>query len=71
MVVAHEPGMSATATLLCDGSAPEACRAAFKHFPTGAAAVFEADEADWSGVDWGEMRFRAFARPRDLMAASA
>lgn len=71
MVVGHEPGMSMTAARLADGRAPVPLRAAFSHFPTAAAAVFEADAADWQGVGWGGMRLTAFARPRELMAAGA
>jgi len=66
MIVGHEPGLSAAASLLCT-SAP-APGAALMHFPTAAVAVFDVDDADWTGLDWSRARFVDFARPRDLMA---
>lgn len=68
MVVAHQPGLGATAARLADGSEPPDCAAAFGHFPTAAVAVLELGEGSWRAIGWGRAAFRRFARPKDLMA---
>lgn len=70
MVVSHEPTMSSTAELLSDETVSAECAAAFGHFPTAAVAVFEAEGDDWAALGWGQMRFRSFVKPRDLMAGT-
>lgn len=67
LAVGHEPALSAAAAELSDGTAPPERTAALGHFPTAAVAVFALQIAEWRDLGWGQGRFTAFARPRDLM----
>lgn len=65
LMIAHEPGVSAFAHLLAAEPVAPSCARAFDHYPTGAAAVFETDAADWGKVTSGVERFVMFKTPRD------
>lgn len=67
MLVGHQPGLSAFARKLTNGSVRPRCAQAFEHFPTAAAAVLELDIDDWSELDYHMASFVDFARPRELM----
>lgn len=66
LLIGHQPGISALARKLSNGSAPPACTRAFTRFPTGAAAVLDFEIADWTQAEWGGARFTAFAAPREI-----
>jgi len=68
LVVGHEPGISAAAGRLSDGTGRPEHLAALDHFPTAATAVLEAPAQVWPDFGWGLARVTAFARPRDLVA---
>jgi phosphohistidine phosphatase len=66
LVVGHNPGMHAFATLVAaDGAADARARLAAK-FPTAALAQVAVDAPSWSGLATGSGRLAAFWRPRDL-----
>lgn len=69
MLVGHQPGIGAFARLLADGTEKRRCKRAYEHFPTAAAAVFEADIEDWSELGPAKARFIDFATPRELIDA--
>lgn len=66
MLVAHQPGTGVLAQMLADGRETPNCQRAFQHFPTAAAAVFEADIQDWQEIATTQIRFVDFAVPREL-----
>jgi phosphohistidine phosphatase len=67
LVVVHEPGISAAASRLSDGTGPAEFLDALGHFPTAAVAVLEAPVGDWADFGWGAARVTAFAKPKELI----
>lgn len=65
MVVGHNPGISALATLLLPNR-PEHPK--FSQYPTGATTVLEADIESWREMDFSKGRLLDFVVPKDLMA---
>jgi len=65
MVVAHQPGLGATAARLGGGEGLEEA-AAMAQFPTAAIAVFDCGGGSWSGLRWGDSGLLRFVRPREL-----
>lgn len=66
MIIAHEPGLSSLSQKLARRVAAN-CSDAFDHFPTAAAAVFEAGLKRWDMLTYGSSDFTEFVKPRDLM----
>ena len=69
MIVAHEPGLSSFSGMLAK-TAGTHCVAAYEHFPTAAAAIFEADIKRWSELAYCSARFADFVMPRHLERSS-
>ncbi|MEM9010842.1 MAG: histidine phosphatase family protein [Pseudomonadota bacterium] len=67
LIVGHQPGLSAFARKLANGSVPGGPKRAFTKFPTGAAAVIDIDAEDWAEADYGGGEFRTFACPKELV----
>ena len=65
MIVGHQPGLSTFAGMLAE-CAEAHCVQAYQHFPTAAAAIFEADVSGWSALAYCSAWFRDFVKPRDL-----
>ncbi|MEO0822138.1 MAG: histidine phosphatase family protein [Pseudomonadota bacterium] len=68
MLVGHQPGLSACARALVNGSVRPGCHRAFEHFPTAAAAVLQLPVDRWSDVTLHTAEFVDFAMPRELDA---
>lgn len=66
LMLGHQPGLSAFARQLVNGSIRPHCHRAFDHFPTAAAAVLRLDIARWRDLVRRSAAFVDFAVPREL-----
>lgn len=66
MVVGHNPGLGALASLLAADGEPAALANLRHKYPTGALAIIQFDGDSWSEVVEDSGRLTAFVRPRDL-----
>ncbi|MDZ3832913.1 MAG: histidine phosphatase family protein [Sphingopyxis sp.] len=67
LIAGHNPGLEDLILMLVPETPDDALRAKVEEkLPTAALARLEIDIDDWHAIDWGQARFTAFIRPRDL-----
>ena len=66
LLIAHQPGMSAIAANLSDGSQGPSQARAFSHYPTAAISTFQSQAARWGDIEMGSCAFVSFMVPREL-----
>lgn len=70
MIVGHNPGLEAFASLLSGEGDPEGMKTMAKKFPTAAFAVIDLDISTWKDASPDSGFLRSFVRPRDLAGGS-
>jgi phosphohistidine phosphatase len=68
LVIAHNPGLSELARLLCGSGPPEALARLRRGVPAGALAALGIERARWNELAPGAARLETFTAPEDLGA---
>lgn len=70
LMISHQPGTSILAQRLSDGSEPEECARAYRHFPTAGMAILDFQIEQWSQLEFGIGKFVQFVVPKDIAPGS-
>lgn len=66
MIIGHNPGLEDLARQLLASREGEHAERLLEKYPTAGLAVFDVDGADWSAVQPGRGRLKAFVTPKSL-----